>query len=164
MISVRKAFISDIEIITQIYNAAILETTATFDTEVKTIEDRKLWFDSHGQQHPIIVATIEQKIAGWASVSPYSDRKAYNTTVEVSVYVAAQYRNQGVGKLLLHQISNEAHQCGAHTILARITQGNDTSIHLHEQLGYEHVGVLKEVGVKFNQWLSVHLMQKVFPH
>ncbi|MBL7927191.1 MAG: N-acetyltransferase [Bacteroidia bacterium] len=162
MIQIRNAKVEDVAAITAIYNEAILNTTATFDTEIKSVENRKQWFLSHGKRHPIIVAYMLEMLVGWASVSAYSDRKAYDSTVEVSVYVSAQNRNRGIGKLLMEQITLQAHQCGAHNILSRITQGNASSIHIHEQLGYEHVGLLKEVGVKFGQLLSVHLMQKVF--
>ncbi len=162
MISIRPATLNDLTAITEIYNEAIVNTTATFDTEPKTIEDRKHWFVTHTKMHPILVSTNGTEITGWASLSSWSNRAAYDTTVEVSVYVHVSFRGQGIGKKLMEVITLEGEQVGVHTIISRITQGNEQSIYLHERLGYVHVGVLKEVGKKFGNFLDVHLMQKVF--
>ncbi|MEO8146125.1 MAG: N-acetyltransferase family protein [Bacteroidia bacterium] len=162
MLNIRPATINDLPEITEIYNEAVLNTTATFDTEPKTLDDRKQWFAGHTDRHPIAVATIEDKIVGWASLSRWSDRCAYDTTVEVSVYVEKDYRGRGIGKQLMEVITLEGKKTGAHNIISRITSGNEKSIHIHELLGYEHVGVLKEVGKKFGDYLNVHIMQKVF--
>lgn len=162
MISIRPATLKDLTAITEIYNEAILNTTATFDTEPKSLEDREHWFKSHTNLHPIIVATTGTDITGWASLSKWSDRSAYDNTVEVSVYVHVSFRGKGIGKKLMEVITLTGEQVGVHNIISRITQGNEHSIHLHELLGYEHVGVLKEVGKKFGKFLDVHLMQKVF--
>lgn len=162
MVIIRPAALKDLQAITDIYNEAIVNTTATFDTETKTLADRRQWFESHTGRHPIVVADIDDRVVGWASVSRWSDRCAYDTTVEVSVYVHHDFRGQGIGKRLMEVITLEAEKAGAHNIISRITQGNEKSIHIHELLGYEHVGVLKEVGKKFGKYLDVHIMQKVF--
>ena len=162
MIEIRSATINDLPAITEIYNEAVLNTTATFDTEIKTIEDRKIWFSNHTERHPVIVATLENKIVGWASLSRWSDRIAYDTTVEVSLYVHKDFRGRGIGKQLMEVITLEGGKAGTHNIISRITHGNEKSIHIHELFGYEHVGVLKEVGKKFGEYLDVHIMQKVF--
>lgn len=159
---IRSATERDLPSITEIYNDAILHTTATFDTDVKTLEDRKQWFANHTERHPILVAVHEDKVVGWASLSRWSDRCAYETTVEVSVYVDSNFRGAGIGKQLMEKITREGKNTGAHNIISRITSGNDMSIHIHELLGYEHVGVLKEVGKKFGKYLDVIIMQKVF--
>lgn len=162
MLNIRPATENDIEAITEIYNDAILNTTATFDTEPKTIEDRMIWFKNHGEMNPVIVATISDEVVGWASLSKWSDRCAYDTTAEVSVYVHVNFRDQGIGKKLLEVVTIEGGNAGLHTIISRISQGNEKSLHLHDMLGYNHVGVFKEVGKKFGKYLDVHLLQKVF--
>jgi len=73
-VHVRAATIHDLPGITEIYNDAVLNTTATFDTEQKTAEQQKTWFAAHGKLHPIRVAEINNQIAGWASLSKWSDR------------------------------------------------------------------------------------------
>lgn len=162
MVIIRPATVNDLSAITEIYNEAVLNTTATFDTEIKSIADRKVWFENHTSRHPILVAVIDDIITGWASLSRWSDRSAYDTTAEVSVYVHANYRGQGIGKRLMEVITLEGEHLGVHNIISRISQGNEKSIHIHELLGYKHVGVLKEVGKKFGKFIDVHLLQKVF--
>jgi len=162
MFTIRPAITTDLRSITEIYNDAILNTTATFDTEIKTMEERKIWFANHGDLHPIRIAIENDQIIGWASLSKWSDRCAYDTTVEVSVYVHKNFRGKGIGKKLLEAVTFAGEKAGVHTILSRIVEGNQISIHLHEALGYKHVGVMKEVGKKFGKYLDVYMMQKVF--
>ena len=162
MISIRQATLADQHAILDIYNDAILNTSATFDTEARSYEKQLLWFSGHKKNHPVIVAETEGVIAGWASLSPWSDRCAYETTVEVSVYVHKDYRARGIGSRLLEWVTLEGKKAGNHTVLSRITQGNESSIHIHEKFGYRHVGVMKEVGFKFGKFLDVHMMQLVY--
>lgn len=161
MLLIRSAAIDDIQAITEIYNEAILNTVATFDTVSKTIEEQKTWFLSHDEHHPVIIAELDKKIIGWASLSRWSGRCAYDSTAEISFYVHHQCRGRGFGKTLLEAITKEAKKIGMHTVLARITAGNDVSVYLHKAQGYEHIGTLKEVGKKFGKLLDVHLMQKI---
>jgi L-amino acid N-acyltransferase YncA len=162
MISIRNASQEDQKVILDIYNDAVENTTATFDTDLRSYEKQLAWFASHKKNHPVIVAESENKIIGWASLSPWSDRCAYDTTVEVSVYVDKNFRAQGIGSMLLEWVTLEGKKVGNHTVLSRITQGNESSIHIHEKYGYRHVGVMKEVGFKFGKFLDVHMMQIIY--
>jgi L-amino acid N-acyltransferase YncA len=162
MIEIRTASQEDQRAILDIYNEAVTTTTATFDTDHRSYEKQLAWFASHKKNHPVIVAVIENQIVGWASLSPWSDRCAYDTTVEVSVYVHKDFRGQGIGSKLLEWVTLEGKKVGNHTVLSRISQGNESSIHIHEKYGYRHVGVMKEVGFKFGKFLDVHMMQLVY--
>lgn len=162
MLIIRPATENDLPQITEIYNEAILNTTATFDTEPKSIEDRKIWFRQHDEKHPVLCAEVDNQVAGFASLSPWSDRCAYKLTSEVSVYVAPGYRGIGIGKRLLEQLVFQAEKSGMHYLLARITEGNEASMHIHAQYGFRHIGVMTEVGFKFGKFLNVHLLEKVF--
>ena len=162
MLIIRPAKPDDITAITDIYNEAILTTDATFDTEIKTIESQKEWFGNHGSRNPVIVAENETKVIGWASLSKWSDRRAYSDTAEISVYVKDGYRGQGAGRQLIERIVQAGEEAGLHTIISKIVAGNDESIHLHEIFGFEHIGVMKEVGIKFGRLLDVVLMQKIY--
>ena len=162
MLQIRPATENDIQSITEIYNDAIVNTTATFDTEVKTTEERITWMRNHDANHPIIVGEINGNVVGWASLSKWSDRCAYDSTAEVSVYVKKDFRDQGIGKRLLEVITLEGQEKGLHTLISRITEGNEKSIYLHERLGFVHIGTMKEVGKKFGKLLDVHMLQKVF--
>jgi len=161
MISIRPATIADIPRITEIYNEAIQNTTATFDTEIKSIEEQQEWFNRHDKMHPVIVSEVGGYVTGWASLSRWSERCAYDRTVEVSVYVDHAYRGKGTGKKLLEVLTLEAAKIGLHNLISRITEGNLSSIHIHEQLGFEHIGVMREAGEKFGKYLDVHMMQKI---
>ena len=107
MIRIRKAKLEDLEGITDIYNDAILKTTATFDTEPKTIDEQKPWFRGHGLKYPLLVAENERRVIGWSSFSPWSDRCAYSDTAEISVYVKGEYRGKGLGKRLIKAVLRE---------------------------------------------------------
>jgi len=162
MITIRPATEKDVPRITEIYNDAILTTTATFDTEEKSLEDRVDWFRAHGKIHPVLVAEKNDVVIGYASLSRWSDRCAYDTTAETSLYIHKDYRKQGVGKQLLEVLVLEGEQVGMHTLIARITSGNEQSVYLHERLGFHVVGTLREVGKKFGNFHDVHMLQKVY--
>jgi phosphinothricin acetyltransferase len=150
-----------LEAITEIYDEAILTTTATFDTEPRSPSGRLEWFRSHGERYRILVAVLAGKVVGWASLSKWSDRRAYDETAETSFYVKAEYRGQGIGRRLKEAIIEEARRLGFHTLIARVAQGGEASLHLNESLGFVHVGTLKQVGRKFGRLLDVHLLQKI---
>ncbi len=162
MLTIRKAVPGDLAAITNIYNQAVLNTSATFDTQAKTPEQQKPWFEKHGEKYPLLVAIESNMIIGWASMSAWSDRCAYADTAEVSLYVEEGHRGKGVGKKLSEAVLKAGKECGLHTAVARIAEGNDVSLHLAESLGFEYVGVMKEVGRKFGKLLDVTLMQIIF--
>ena len=161
MLQLRKATINDLKSIKEIYNEAILNTTATFDTEVKTIENRMEWFTNRDENFPIIVAEKSSKVIGYIALNKWSERKAYDITAEISLYILPEYRGQGIGKKLIEIMCAEAKQTSLTNIIARITEGNESSIHLHKMNGFETVGVLKKCGQKFGKILDVTLMQKM---
>jgi len=162
MVKLRSARREDLDSITEIYNEAIIKTAATFDTEPKTVEDQKKWFDDHEAKNPILVAELNGVIVGWASLSKWSDRCAYSDTAEISLYIQEEHQGKGIGKYLIEAIVKEGEKTGLHTIIARITEGNESSLHLHRSVGFTHIGVMKEVGKKFDKRLDVHLMQKIY--
>ena len=159
MLIIRPAKLEDLNRITEIYNEAVQKTVATFDTEPKTLEEQRAWFENHGWKYPILVAELKRVVSGWASLSKWSDRCAYADTAEISLYVLEEFRGQGLGKKLLEAIVGEGEKVGLHTVIARIAEGNRVSIHLHESLGFEHIGIMREVGRKFGRLLDVYLMK-----
>lgn len=153
---------ADIPAITAIYNEAVLTTVATFDTEPKSETDRAAWFAVHDSRHPVLVAEVEGQVVGWASLSKWSERLAYADTAEISLYVQSSQRGRGIGKCLVEALVAEGEKAGLHTLIARIGAGNQVSVRLHQAAGFEHIGVMREVGRKFDQLLDVHLMQKIY--
>jgi len=162
MVHIRTATPKDIPAITKIYNDAIQTTVATFDTEEKTIDEQKQWFKSHGPRNPILVAEKQHCIVGWAALSQWSDRCAYDQTAELSIYVDLPHQRKGIGTQLLNHIIRNGKEAGLHAIIARITEANTDSIRLHESVGFVPIGTMKEVGYKFGTRLDVYLMQKIY--
>jgi phosphinothricin acetyltransferase len=160
---VRLATRDDLPAILDIYNDAVLNTTATYDYEPSTMEHRAAWFDAHEQQRlPIFVAVNDDaRVIGWSSLSQYRDRKGYQFTVENSVYVAAAERGRGVGTLLMPPLIESAESLGLRAIIAAIDAENRSSIRLHARFGFLEVGNFKQVGFKFGRWLDVVYMQRL---
>jgi phosphinothricin acetyltransferase len=149
----------DAEAIRAIYNREVLESTVTFDLVPRTVVEQQAWIAAHSGGHPALVALGGGEVIGFASVSPYRSRPAYATTVEDSVYVRRDRQGQGVGAALLGALVARTREHGFHSIIARIVGGHASSIALHRRCGFEEVGVERQVGRKFGQWLDVVLMQ-----
>ena len=103
MLAIRQATPADLGQNTEIYNDAIQKTTATFDTELKTLEEQEKWFANHDASHPVLIAEQDDLIVAWASLSQWSDRCAYNATAEIALYVKKEYRGKEIGKEQLGQ-------------------------------------------------------------
>ena len=159
---VRLATPDDAEAIRGIYNREVTETTVTFDLVPRSLADQRAWLQAHAGAHPAVVAVDDDgEVAGFGSLSPYRSRPAYSTTVEDSVYVHADRRGSGVGRLLLAELVRLSEVHGFHAVMARIVGGHEASIALHERCGFSLVGIEREVGRKFGKWLDVALMQKL---
>ena len=157
----RRATINDAEAIRRIYNIEVTTSTVTFDMVPRTLEEQQAWLIDRRGAHAVLVAEADGEIWGFGSLSPFRERAAYNTTVEDSVYVDRARQGQGVGKGLLAALVDTATSHGFHSVVARIVGGHDASIALHAALGFDHVGVEKEVGRKHRKWLDVVIMQRM---
>jgi L-amino acid N-acyltransferase len=160
-VEIRLAQRDDAESIRQIYNLEVSTSTVTFDLVPRTVSDQIEWLEARSGAHVVIVAETDGEVVGFASLSPFRDRPAYNSTVENSVYVRSDQRGAGVGSALLTELVSLAAQHGFHTVIARIVGGHDASIGLHQSLGFEVVGTEREVGRKFGRWLDVVVMQRL---
>ena len=163
--TIRPATLADLSGILQIYNEAVLNTTATYDYEPRTLEHRVAWFEDHQKNnYPVFVAeNNEGRIVGWSALNRYHDRMGYRFTTENSVYVAADQRGKGIGKLLLAPLIDAARMRGFRAILAAIDADNEASIRLHARFGFQHVGRFRQVGFKFERWLDVAYMELLLP-
>ncbi|HWO98079.1 MAG TPA: GNAT family N-acetyltransferase [Bacillus sp. (in: firmicutes)] len=160
--NIRKAKQDDLPALVSIYNQAVLHTTATFDLDPVSIESRQAWFDEHmDERFPLIVAEEDGTVIGYASLSTYRPKAAYNQTVEVSVYIDELHQGKGLGKQLLTHMIEMARSLDYHVIIAGITNGNDTSVKLHERFGFVKCGEMKEVGFKFDSWQDVLFYQLI---
>ena len=158
---VRLARTGDADAIREIYNAEVTGTTVTFDMVPRSHADQLAWLAAHSGSHAATVAVDKGGVVGFASLSPYRSRPAYSTTVEDSVYVRADQRGTGVGRVLLADLLERATSYGFHAVMARIVGGHEASIALHRACGFELVGIEREVGRKFGRWLDVALMERL---
>ena len=161
-ISIRQARETDIPGILDIYNDAILTTTALYTYEPFTLPMMQQWFaDKTAKALPVLVATTANNINGFASYGPFRPWPAYKYTVEHSIYVHKDQRGKGIAKKLLRTLIDHAKTTDLHTIVAGIDSENAVSINLHRQFGFKETGQLAQVGYKFGRWLDLVFMQLV---
>ncbi|WP_405871905.1 MULTISPECIES: GNAT family N-acetyltransferase [unclassified Streptomyces] len=158
-VQVRPGVEGDLDALTDIYNHYVRETPITFDTAVFTSEERLPWLLSHPEDgpHRLMVATDTdtQEILGYATSSPYRAKPAYDTSVEVTVYVAPHAGRRGIGTLLYKALFEALADEDLHRAYAGIAQPNEASTRLHERFGFRHVGTYREVGRKFGRYWDV---------
>lgn len=164
---IRDAVVADLPAIFEIYNEQVMHGTATFDTEPRVLPRDEAWLTARDvSRHPVIVAVdgagaaTDGEVVGWASLSQWSPRRAYDRTAEESVYVRADKRGQGLGGLLLREIVARARRPGSpvRVLVARIADSNPVSIRLHEAAGFTRIGTQRRCGEKFGRVLDVELM------
>jgi phosphinothricin acetyltransferase len=156
----RPAQLGDAEAIRQIYNAEVTTSTVTFDIMPRTLDDQRRYLSERSGAHAVIVATDESdQVLGYAALSPWREKPAYSTSVEDSVYVHPGHQGRGIGRMLLTELVEVATAHGFHAVFARIVGDHRASIKVHEALGFDVVGVEREVGRKFGRWLDVVVME-----
>jgi phosphinothricin acetyltransferase len=158
---IRAAQRSDAEGIRTVYNHYVTQSTALFDMVPRTLDEQVQWLDEHSGGHPAVVAVVDGAVVGFGSLTAFRSRPAYATTVEDSVYVLEGHQGLGLGRRILDELLRLASAHGFHSVIARITGGNDASIALHAACGFEVVGTEREVGRKFGRWLDVVEMQRM---
>jgi L-amino acid N-acyltransferase YncA len=166
--------IDDATALMNILNPEVVELSISFELVPKSLEEQREWIREHQATHLCLVAVNtdddlgeigarDERILGFASVSPFRERPAYATTVENSVYVHRGARGRGVGERLLNDLLATAKNSGFHSVIARIVGENASSIRLHEKCGFTLVGTEVEVGRKHGRWLDVVEYQYVMP-
>ena len=161
-VELRDATVDDLSGIMEIYNDAVVNTTAIWNEVLVDLENRKEWFAARkARGFPVIVAILDGKVAGYASYGDWRAFDGYRHTVENSVYVRADRRGCGIGRDLLAELIVRARAVGKHAMVAAIEAGNAGSIRLHERLGFETTGTLPQVGVKFGTWLDLTFMHLI---
>jgi L-amino acid N-acyltransferase YncA len=140
----------------EIYRQGIATGNATFETETPGWEG---WNAKH-HTHSRLVARDEQRVLGWAALSPVSSRRVYAGVSEVSIYVADAARGVGVGKALLAALIEHSEQNGIWTLQAGIFPENAASIALHKSCGFREVGRREKIGYLKGVWRDVILLER----
>ena len=160
--TLRPARESDLPFIQALYNWAIEYTTSVYDHNLRDEAFmREWWHIKHTKTQPVILLEIDGKAAGFATYGDFRPHFGFLYTKEHSLYLHPDYQGRGWGKYLLEGIEQEARNQNVHVLIAGIDADNQTSIRLHQKLGFQQVGQLKEVGFKFNRFLDLVFLQKV---
>ena len=161
-VTVRHATRADVPAITRIYAHSVEHGTASFELTAPDEAEMTRRFNeltAHG--FPYLVAVVDGAVVGYAYAGPYRSRPAYRFTVENSVYVAHDSHRRGIGKALLQALIEACTEKGFRLMVAVIGDSNQAaSIRLHEAAGFEHAGIFKNIGYKFDRWLDSVLMQR----
>ncbi len=161
-IKIRPYTVADTSFILEIINYNIINSTALYDYNLRTLEHQITIFeDKLKKGFPIIVATIDNEVVGFGYYSEFRMREAYQYTVEHSVYAHQNFIGKGIGTLLMQELINLAQKQKLHTMIAVIDSENQSSVEFHSLFGFETVGFIKESGFKFNRWLNSVIMQKM---
>ncbi len=158
---IRAAGSADSEAIAAIWNHEVRHTSATTDTEPRSLEAQRAWLAGHGARHPVVVALDAEEIVAFGALSPYRPKPAYAWTAENSVYVKEGWRGKGVGGAVLDRLLALAREHGHRSLIARITASNEASLALHERRGFVRVGHERQVAFKHGIWLDVVTLQRI---
>jgi phosphinothricin acetyltransferase len=159
---IRDATAGDISGVQAIYAHHVLNGLGTFETTPPDLDDMLLRYEQiTGDGFPYLVADDAGRVLGYAYANHFRTRAAYRNTVEDSIYIAADAMGRGVGTALLNALIDRCASLGLRQMLAVIgDSGNAGSIGVHRRCGFEHTGVMKAVGRKFDRWVDVVIMQR----
>jgi phosphinothricin acetyltransferase len=144
-------------------NHYVINSNATFDETPLSLEAVQAWiasFPNRGAHH-LLVACLGEALLGFCSSQPYRSHPAFASTVETSVYVAADAARQGVGTALYAQLFGLLGTAGLHRAVVGIALPNPASIALHERFEFRAVGVFTEYASKHGQFISSQWMERV---
>jgi len=162
-ILIRPIQITDLPGIVAILNPFIETTATTFDTDIYSAKTRHPWFSQFGdtgRYRCFVAEKLDGQLVGYANSSPLRPKRAYDTSVEVSVYRSPDRTVEGLGSLLYAKLFEALRMEDIHRAHAVITLPNLASIALHEKFGFYQVGTLHEAGRKFGSYHSVFWMEK----
>ncbi|QDZ09078.1 N-acetyltransferase [Sphingomonas panacisoli] len=160
--TIRDAVPADAAGILPMYNYAVAETTAIFDTRLSDLAGREAWLaQRRADGFPVLIAEIDGAIAGFASFGEFRAWDGYRFTVEHSIYVDPARHREGIGRALLAALIDRAQAAGKHAMMAGIAAENHVSLALHQALGFREVGRIPQVAEKFGRWLDLVFLQLI---
>ncbi len=166
-VRVRPATMADAAAIAVIYNQGIRARIATFETEERSVEERRAWLAAHDARYPVVVATIEEdgqeRVVGWASASPYSSRACYAGVAEFSVYIHEEYRGKGVGTVLMDGFIAACERAGLWKLTSRIFPENVASRTLCKKAGFEEIGIHRKHAQLDGVWKDNVIVERLIP-
>ena len=159
---IRDASDDDVPGILAIYNDVIATSTAVYREDPATLDDRQQWFDARrAQGYPVLVATDDSGVVGFASYGDFRSWPGYRFSVEHTVHIRVDQRGRGVGTSLMHGLIPRAVDQGKHVMIGGVDADNESSLRFHERLGFVRVAHLRQVGFKFGRWLDLVFVQRI---
>ena len=161
-VQIRPSVIDDLPSLTDMYNHYILHTAITFDIEPYTVESRKVWYSQFAEtgRHQLLVAEFNNEVIGFACSAPFKQKQAYETSVEVSIYLKPDRQGQGVGKRLYEALFKALENEDVHRAYAGISLPNEASRTIHQMFGFTSVGIYREAGRKFGKYWDIEQFEK----
>lgn len=143
--------------VSEIYQQGIETGKATFQIDIPAYAE---WDAAHITECRFVAET-DERVAGWIALSKVSSRCVYGGVAEVSIYIAENYRDKGIGRQLLQHLIVESQKAGFWTLQSGIMEDNADSIRLHEKCGFRKVGYRERIGKDSRgKWRSTILMEK----
>jgi L-amino acid N-acyltransferase YncA len=162
MEKIRAARAQDAERMLEIYKPYVMETPVSLETEVPSLEEFCARLAEREGKFPWIVLEKNNEILGYAYASPFKSRRAYDWSVEATVYVKRGHHRSGIGKALYAALLEIIKKQGVINVFGVITLPNEGSIGLHEHFGFVSIGKFKDAGFKMGQWWDVGCWQLQF--
>jgi phosphinothricin acetyltransferase len=157
---IRNVKLSDAGRIAEIYNYYIEHTIITFEEETIDADEIERRIQSvQGKNYPYLAYEKDGVLLGYAYLSNWRTRSAYDKTLETSIYLDISYIKKGIGNILYRQLIEESRKINIHSLIGVISLPNQASQKLHEKLGFQLIGNFKESGLKFDQWIDVEFWQ-----
>jgi phosphinothricin acetyltransferase len=162
VVEVRPATEADLDEINTIYNHYVSVAHYTFDLEPMSSEARREWFSHYDEtgRHRLLVALSEARVIGYASSSKFRDKRAYETSVETSIYIAPEAIGRGAGSRLYEELFGSLKGEDVHRAYAGIALPNPASVALHVRFGFKQVAGFTEQGRKFGRYWDVAWFEK----
>ena len=159
---IRPVELQDLAELTRIYNHYITHTAITFDVTTCTPEQRRPWLTSFlgDGPHRCFVADLDGPPIGWACSGRFREKAAYDLSLETSIYLDPSATGRGLGTRLYQALFDDLANSDFHLAVGAVTLPNAASVALHQRFGFESVGVLREVGRKFDRYWDVQWFQK----
>ena len=166
---IEKVTKEDARALLDIYSPYVTDTAISFEYEVPSLEEFTDRIVNISSKYPYIKAvSLDGTILGYAYAATFKGRKAYDWSVETTVYVAKDSRRGGVGKALYQELEKQLKEMGICNMNACIAYPKENDEHLtadsiffHEKMGFTKVGTFHDSGYKFNNWYDIIWMEKM---
>jgi len=167
-ISIEKVTIKDAEELLEIYGPYVLETAISFEVKVPSVSEFEQRIRTISEKYPYLKAVVEGEIVGYAYAGSFKGRKAYDWSVETTVYVKADCKRMGIGKALYQKLEDSLKSMGILNMNACIACPSvedefltNDSQYFHEAMGFSLVGKFSCSGYKFGNWYDMIWMEKM---